>query len=461
MSINLKPAKGKLGSLLTQTVLGFFIGLSMPTAFALPPEGAPVAGAALLAPKAIKFYTGTEGVQFGYASALAGDGRTLFISHNSGEVFIFEKTAAGWAHRQTLAKPAKLRCNSQGAFFGHALALSKDGSTALVGASGVLDGPFLDIKYSCLDLPVYVKSGGTWRLATRLRAPQASVGDLFGSALSLSANGKVALVGAELTPCVASAEACGAAYVFERGAAGWTQRRRFVGKRAYPDSTKGFFGSATALSADGVWGLVGARAGDSAWAIGKASGNWRQLQKLSLPPSYKSGGFGSALGLSAQGKRALIGAKYASGADYCKGSFPDECGAAYSFKRTGLTYALESSFSAADAGNFYRFGEALTLSAQGNRAVVGASGADCANGNCGAAYFFVWNGKRWVPQGRYTSPSAGDGGSGSGGDYGEGLTASDDGNSVAISAKDEDCPAGGDDCGAVYLYSPIYPLNRQ
>ncbi len=413
----------------------------------------------LLAPKPIKFYSTTKFNRFGNASALSGDGKTLFAGGLYNEVYIFQKSLSGWAYVQTLTKPANLRCNSKVKLFGSALALSANGATALVGASGFVPSglPGSDNKYFCADLSVYVKNGSTWVLNKLLTSPEITVNDAYGSSVALSADGKTALVGAEFTKCAASTDKCGAAYVFERRTSGWVKRSRFLGAQTYPDKIKGYFGSATALSANGLWGLIGARSGDSAWTFGRISGVWKQLQKLTLPLSYKSYGFGSALGLTGDGARALIGAEDASGADYCKGSWVSYCGAAYSFKRTGSAYALESRMTALDAGGSYFFGEALALSANGLRAVVGANGADCPKGNCGAAYFFVWNGKNWIQQGRYTSPTAGAGGGGKGGSFGKGITASSDGNSVAVSAKTEDCTTGSeDDCGAVYLYSPVY-----
>ncbi len=415
----------------------------------------------LLAPNPIKFESARKFDRFGHASALSADGKTLFVGTGANQVFIYEKKPTGWKLTQQLDKPTNLQCKEDtGAYFGGAIALSANGKTALIGASSVLtlffSGIPLHYHYFCAELPIYSKTGGRWVLQKLLTSPEIDIEDGFGASLALSANGKIALVGAEFTRCANVDDYCGAVYVFEKGPKGWGKRKRFLGEQPY-DAALGYFGSATAIASQGKWGLIGARSGDSAWTIAKIQGNWQLLQKLNLAEEYKSRGFGSALGLSANGQRIVIGAEYASGPDYCTGSFVNQCGAAYAFKRTGSNYGLEAVLTAADSGDTYTFGESLALSNDGKRVVIGASGADCPTGNCGAAYFFTRSGTSWITQGRFTSPSAGTGGSELGGLFGMAITTNGNGRSVAVSADQEECTNGEDDCGAVYLYTPVYP----
>ncbi len=49
-----------------------------------------------------------------------------------------------------------------------------------------------------------------------LTAPSVTTGDMFGSSVSLSADGNRAIVGAQLTKCAANSDRCGAAYLFDR-----------------------------------------------------------------------------------------------------------------------------------------------------------------------------------------------------------------------------------------------------
>lgn len=406
----------------------------------------------LLSPRPVKLVSNKKYDRFGNGVSLSGDGKTIFIGGYSNEVFIFQKNPNGWAFKQKLPKPASLHC--AGSLFGVSIALSQDASTALVGASGQHIWYFWGIPYSadysCREVSVYVKKTGNWVLEKLLTAPEVATKDFFGSSVSLSSNGKTALIGAEFTKCTGTSKTCGAAYIYERGISTWNKRGRFQGTSNYYGKVRGFYGSATTLSANGLWGLIGDRSADSTWILARINGNWKQIQKLTLTANT---GFGSSVGLSTDGSRALVGAQYAGGTTYCKGSFK-QCGAAFSFKRAGTVFSKEASITA--GGNYYSFGESLALSANGTRAVIGASGADCAKGNCGAAYFYNWNGRNWLPQGRFTSPTAGLGGSELGGAYGQSLSSSSDGKSVAVAAEQDKCTSG-NECGAVYLYSPIYP----
>ncbi|MGH8583342.1 MAG: FG-GAP repeat protein, partial [Gammaproteobacteria bacterium] len=128
------------------------------------------------------------------------------------------------------------------------------------------------------------------------------------------------------------------------------------------------------------------------------------------------------------------------------------CGNVYRFVRPGGIWMLQSTITASDVDSGYGFGESVALSKNGLRAVVGASGADCPTGNCGAAYVYDDQGGVLVERGRVTSPTAGTGGSGLGGAFGDSVALSGDGTVMLVAARLEDCAAG-QDCGAVYVYS--------
>ncbi len=75
--------------------------------------------------------TGTP--RFGQSVALSADGKTLLLGgpvddQNLGAVWVFTRTATGWKQQGP-----KLTPSSGGGSFGHAVALSAGGDTALVG----------------------------------------------------------------------------------------------------------------------------------------------------------------------------------------------------------------------------------------------------------------------------------------------------------------------------------------
>lgn len=393
---------------------------------------------------------------FGRSVAISGDGDTAIVGSDTNAAYIFKRNATGgWTQAQKLVKPGNLRCNSNGSWFGWSVALSKDGSTAIVGASGifVFYSGFIPIHlfYSCSDLPVYKKQGNQWVLEKILTAPSVTTGDMFGSSVSLSADGNRVIVGAQLTKCAANADKCGAAYIFERGANGWTNSKKFVGATSY-DAQSGFFGATTAMSADGLWALVGAPGGDTAWSFQRqaAPTGWKQIQTIKFPASRLTKDFGTALALSSTGTRTVFSAESTTNNADCKGDFTD-CGAAYSFTRQGNQLKFESVFTAGDSHSFNYFGESLALSANGKRVVVGTSSADCANGNCGAAYLYDRVGAAWVSRGRVTGPSAGSGGTDLGGDFGGAVSLDEAGLNMLVAARRDNCSAG-QECGKVYHY---------
>lgn len=77
--------------------------------------------------------------------------------------------------------------------FGCAVALSGDGNTALIGAYGDDDkGSYSGSAY------IYIRSGSTWVQQTKLVASDGAAGDRFGYAVALSSDGSTALIGAYL-----------------------------------------------------------------------------------------------------------------------------------------------------------------------------------------------------------------------------------------------------------------------
>lgn len=96
------------------------------------------------------------------------------------------------------------------------MALSADGSTALVGA---LTGSTnqAGVVYS------YARRGGTYVLDGQITPPDGALGDEFGASVSLSALGNVALIGAPIHNGYQ-----GAAYAFVHSTRSWSEEREFV-----------------------------------------------------------------------------------------------------------------------------------------------------------------------------------------------------------------------------------------
>lgn len=274
-------------------------------------------------------------------------------------------------------------------FFGLAVSLSGDGQTSLIGA------PLSEEDGLTRSGAVYVfKASGQQKLLAGNKQSYAS----FGYAVSMSADGQVALVGAYEEDNYQLSSSHGAAYVFVRTGDTWTQQAHFLSEFSYDLDS---FGSAVALSADGQTALVGALGMEdeegyhsgAAYIFVRADGGWSQQAKLFAEDRQEADSFGDAVALSADGSTALIGAFGTSDGE------TDNNGAAYVFTRTGTTWSQQQKLLAEDKAHGDYLGKAVALSADGQTALIGASDKSKEGLYLsGAAYVFVRAGTAWNQQ---------------------------------------------------------------
>lgn len=241
---------------------------------------------------------------------------------------------------------------------GAAVALSANGQVAMVGAPAANGG----------DGAVYIYAGstGTWSSTpVATLAGPAGAKDEFGSSVTLSANGQVALVGAPGGSSAPSND--GAAYVFVESGGTWpsTPAATFAG----PPGSGAKLGFSVALSASGDIALVGApvAADGSAYLYAESGGTWSSTPTTTLPGSDAGGEFGSSVALSANGQVALIGAPGA-------GSSYDGAGYVYAESQGKWAPAPVATFTG-PPGAGAELGAGVALSADGRDALLGAPGA--------------------------------------------------------------------------------------
>jgi hypothetical protein len=164
----------------------------------------------------------------------------------------------------------------------------------------------------------------SWVQTQKLRAPDAATYNDFGESTALSADGRLAIVGAS-----GVSASRGAAYVYVRQRNGWRLQQEL---QAADGASFDNFGSAVALSADGRVAAIGAprqnnRTGatrtGATYIFVRTGGLWREQQKLRTPA--KAWYFGNAVALSGAGDVVLVGSWFANG------GFLDGTGAAYVF----------------------------------------------------------------------------------------------------------------------------------
>ena len=247
--------------------------------------------------------------------------------------------------------------------FGGAVALSADGQTALVGA--------LDQNRAY----VFVRNGDGWDLDARLPAAGPAAG-AFGRVVALSADKTVAVVAATFEAACVNGLQCGAVYIYVRTSGGWLQKAHLIPPYAVDFDLE--FGSALALSADGSILLVG-RPEDSCisqpclgavFAYERAGDTWTLVDTLrGSNPQVQA--FGAYISLSPDGNTALIGAPTTPCA-----AGPD-CGEAYVFTHVGGTWSESAKLTPflPQAEEF--FGGSVGLSADGLSALIGSVQISC------------------------------------------------------------------------------------
>ena len=150
---------------------------------------------------------------------------------------------------------------------------------------------------------MYLSREGGWRQQAKLVALDGASSAYLGFMVAVSGDGRTVLVGAT------SDGFQGAAYVFERGEGGWSQQAKLVAADgSYGDD----FGINVALSEEGDTALIGARGVNgnrgAAYVFVRGAGGWSQQTKLLAADGSAGDYFGGSLSLSGDGQTALINA---------------------------------------------------------------------------------------------------------------------------------------------------------
>ena len=142
------------------------------------------------------------------------------------------------------------------------------------------------------------------------------------------------------------------------------------------------------ISEDNSTLIYGIPSDDCALIFAYQDDTWVFQQKLLVSDRVASDWFGNSVSLSSDGNTALIGAYRASP----KGT---DSGAAYIFTRSGSTWTQQTKIFPGDGVSSDYFGTSVSLSSDGNTALVGAHGN---SSYTGAAYIFTRSGSTWTQQ---------------------------------------------------------------
>lgn len=345
---------------------------------------------------------------------------------NAGAVYVFTRSGTTWTQQ------AYLKASNIGAGDRFGYSVDVDADTLIAGARTEASNAMgIDGDGSNNDAPeagaayIFTRSGTIWSQQAYLKASNTDSSDFFGHSVGVS--GDIAAVGAEGEGSSATGiggdetnndfSSAGAAYVFTRSGATWSQQAYIKASNTAGDS----FG--TALALDGTTLAVGAQfesgdatgvGGDDTNAGAASSGAayvfhydgmaWSQQAYVKASNTGIGDQFGYSVALD--GDRLVVGAsREASNATGVDGDGSDnsvsQSGAAYLYARDGGAWSYQAYFKASNTGMSDRFGRRSAVSGElvaigagyerGGDAGVGANQADDSAPLAGAAYAFGVN----------------------------------------------------------------------
>ena len=206
---------------------------------------------------------------FGEACAISGDGVYAIAGswndtegvYSQGSAQIYIRDGTSWTHQAQLFEPVVPATSNK---FGFAVAISKDGLYAIVGAYG--DDTAVAGDGSAY---IFIRAGTGWSYQAKLLHPSPSSDDLFGYSVAISGDGDYAAVGVPRTGYPGSIQ------VYKRVGAAWTHYYSHLD----PDpgdsgsGTDNRLGISVAVSSDGLYIAGGSNTdyvggGVSGWATG-------------------------------------------------------------------------------------------------------------------------------------------------------------------------------------------------
>lgn len=249
-------------------------------------------------------------------AAVAGDDRLVAVyAPNEGRARLLRRDGSRLVHEATIA------LEGAAAFAdpppGPNVAVGGDGRRVLLGAPNYGCWGQSDAMI-CGEAQLFEQGADGWRLRHAFRSPDPlAVGSTFGSAVALSADGRLVAVGGEGSPSGGS----GAVHLYEEHEGRFELLARLGPERA----GERLFGSAVAMTPDGSLIAIGGDSRVELWALGEDA--LTAVAELG-PPDPDAGFFGAALALDARGEHLVVGAPGAPCAD--GNTF---CGRAYLYGR--------------------------------------------------------------------------------------------------------------------------------
>ena len=284
--------------------------------------------------------------RFGAAVSMSQDGSRVIVGvpgSVGGLARIFVRSGTTWSLEAALSAPGVMPADLAGS----SVALSGDGTHAIVALPGILSGNPSAITY--------VRSGPSWTEQGQITPMATALLRACVSAVAMNVDGTRAIVG-----CHTENGNAGFAQVFTHDTIRWNAGIELCAIAGAGAGVR--CGAAVALSADGMRALItrpGASggAGEAVVLLGDSGGSWNVEGRLAGGAGVI--GLGDSASLTRDATRAVIGATRDGG------------GAAHVFIRSGSTWSTEAVLRRAAGGASDDFGRAVAISDDGARVAVG------------------------------------------------------------------------------------------
>jgi hypothetical protein len=362
---------------------------------------------------------GVGTIRQGFSLALSANGDILVIgmpgdlSSSQGEVLVYGRTGTTWTLMplQTLTDPS-----SPNATQGYSVDISSDGSVIVYGGPADNSNTGAVWVYTNPTPP-----SSNWTLQAKIVPPQATPGDLTGTAVVLSNDGNTLIFKA---PAYQGGSAVGAVYIYNFVSGAWVQTTQITPIGGF--SGQGYSPHSLDISGAGTITAIGDRTNNRVIVYALVGGTWTQQAILTPSDATGSADFGKAISISTSGNTIAVGGPTDN----------SDIGATWIFEWNGSTWLQQGSKIVGTdiVGTQPLQGDAISLSASGNTLYIG-SPVD--NSEIGATYVFTRTNRRWYQRTKLIAI----GGSGQQ-EQGFSLATSADGNTTAVGGPSNNGGAG-------------------
>ena len=390
---------------------------------------------------------GEAAYDFSYITSINSDGTILAIGGygnvaNSsgynidtyvGHVRVYEQDAnatSGWTQLGNDIDADQSDGDTQ--LFGSSISMNSDGTILVIGA------PMNSIGHNTTDIGyarVYQRNTNTtsgWtQLGSDIDGDIAS--DYFGYSVSMNSDGTILAIGAH-NPQNTSSTSLGYVKVYERdtnATSGWTQ----LGNNIDGDANRDYFGYSVSMNSDGTILAIGApeiSTGDGYVKVYERDTNttsgWTQLGN-DIVGDDDSGMFGHSVSMNSDGTILAIGSRTSSTVKI----YERDTNATLGWTQIG------SDISGASLPNTDRFGNSVSLNANGNVVLIGAPRSDAVNRDSGHASVYQNISGTWTQVG---DDLEGDGDRRD--KFGSSVSINSDGTIIAVGSNGSDGPSNQD-----------------